>query len=196
MMTTWLMLSCRLGVGLGAGGGVGVGVGPGGGVGVGVGVGVGLADGGGVGLGIAGAWLASEVAPLPPPQPTSKVNVMNKLAKKKTGRDNTLATLILAHANLAPNALASELLTFCFDEPPLNASWPSQCVRLSRAQKIYDLLTICAHGCSTCLLRKENLKRAGGRLTWLWIVNQDDIRSSRRMKIKTCRIISPWNGLR
>ena len=149
MMTMWLTLSCRVGVGLGAGvgAGVGVGVGPGGGVGVGVGVGVGLADGGGVGLGIAGAWLASEMEAFPPPQPASKVNVMNKLAKKKTGRDNTLATLILAHASFAPNALASELHIFCFDEAPLSASWPFYCVNLSRAQKIYDLLTICAHGC-------------------------------------------------
>src|SRR5215472_1731750 len=134
MMTMWLTLSCRVGVGLGAGVGAGVGVGPGGGVGV----GVGLADGGGVGLGVAGAWLASEMEPFPPPQPASKVNVMNKLAKKKTGRDNTLATLILAHASFAPNALASELLIFCFDEAPLSASWPFHCFNLSRAQKIYD----------------------------------------------------------
>src|SRR5215472_1088357 len=177
MMTMWLTLSCRVGVGLGAGVGAGVGVGPGGGVGV----GVGLADGGGVGLGIAGAWLASEMAPLPPPQPTSKVNVMNKLAKKKTGRDNTLA-LILAHAKcdletFVPNALIPELHIFCFDEVPLSSSWPPHRVNLSRAQKIHDLLTICSHGCRSRFAAKGKSKTGRSKFDWLWSVNQDDIRS-------------------
>jgi hypothetical protein len=161
-MTMWLTLFCRVGVGVGAGAGVGVGVGvgPGGGVGVGVGLDVGV----GVGLGIPGTWLAPEVETFPPPQPASKVNVMNKLARTKTGRDNTLATLILAHAkcdleSFVSNALAPELHIFCIDEMQLSSSWPLHCVNLSRAQKLYGLFAICSHDRrSRLLLRGENQK--------------------------------------
>jgi hypothetical protein len=147
-MTMWLTLFCRVGVGVGAGVGVGVGVGDG--TGGGVGVGVGLDVGVGVGLGIPGTWLAPEVETFPLPQPASKVNVMNELARTKTGRDNTLATLILAHAKCdletcVSNALASELHIFCFDEMPHSSSWRSRCISLSRAQKLYGRFAISSH---------------------------------------------------
>jgi hypothetical protein len=116
-----------------------------------VGVGVGLDVGGGVGLGIAGAWLASEAELFPPPQPTSKMNVMKKLARTKNGRGNTLATLILAHAKcdletFAPNALASELYIFCFDVALFSSSWHPHYVSLSRIQKISSAFIFCSHG--------------------------------------------------
>src|SRR5215471_11635800 len=107
MMTTWLMLVCRVGTGVGVGVGVGIGVGEG--------LGVGVGDGfPGVGVGV-----GPEVTPPSPWQPV-RANTKTTLKRKsqKTLFPMVIETNFAQESPLLSRQLCRELLALGLDVGP------------------------------------------------------------------------------